>query len=372
MCHIKRSEDSMNLLPFITNLAKECEVDLIVLDGDLSSLIRAVYLILGKYLKTKMITCTPHRGLDSISQEVWSQCAKLGFFTMESWSKKEYEGAILAGALSIQISELDERNYYAGGSTLFFELPIKLVITIYREKLYRLDDMSKFVGKRGIGFESEDASNDLMAIHNKSNTIVSKYVFRKLLYEITDDWIAKARLNLNSTVWQGWVTENEVLRLAMLKKLFFYAPHKEPESWLSEEALIGFENAESPVLGDVDHVGWFYPKIWNHECFDALFRVSKDTIRVVQIADASTHSCHLEHLIPYVVAMKVQSIDFVFICRRKNFEFFKIPKIREIQEQYNSLMEAVKANEKIDPSVKKRKHVTTADYLNFRKVCYQP
>ena len=167
------------------------------------------------------------------------------------------------------------------------------------------------------------------------------------------------------------MTEYEVLTLAKYKKLFFYAPLQEPESWPSVTAPIQFDNAESPVLNDENHVGWVYPLKWNHECFDALFRVSKDVIRVVQISDASTHSCKLEYLIPYVVAMKVKSVDFVFICRRGNFETFKIPKISGVREQYDSLIKQLEDNEAKNFIRRKRKRGPSTDYFNFRKVCYQ-
>ena len=120
------------------------------------------------------------------------KAAQFDFFTMESWSKNEYERAILAGALGIQISELDERYFYAGGSVRYLQLPIKEVIKHYEMKLLLFEDMSKLVGTGGIGGASDDAVNSLMAIHNKCNTIVSKFVAIKLLDQVTDNWIAKA------------------------------------------------------------------------------------------------------------------------------------------------------------------------------------
>ena len=119
VCHIPEFGDSIDLLPFVKDLVIKCKVDLIVLDGALSELIQAVYLLLGKYLQKKMITCTSYRGLGRISGEATVKAAQFGFFTMEPWSKKEYECAILAGSLRIQISELDERYSYAGGSVRY-------------------------------------------------------------------------------------------------------------------------------------------------------------------------------------------------------------------------------------------------------------
>ena len=37
----------------------------------------------------------------------------------------------------------------------------------------------------------DDAENSLMVIYNKCNTIVSKFVSKKLLDQITDDWIGR-------------------------------------------------------------------------------------------------------------------------------------------------------------------------------------
>ena len=79
------------------------------------------------------------------------KAAQFGFFTMESWSKNEYERAILTGALGIQISELDERYFYAGGSVRYLQLPIKEVIKYYELKILQVKDMSKLVGTGGIG-----------------------------------------------------------------------------------------------------------------------------------------------------------------------------------------------------------------------------
>ena len=88
VCHIPEFGDSIDLLPFVKDLVTKWKVDLIVLDGALSELIQAVYLLLGRYLQTKMITCTSYRWLGRISGEATVKAAQFGFFTMESWSKK--------------------------------------------------------------------------------------------------------------------------------------------------------------------------------------------------------------------------------------------------------------------------------------------
>ena len=72
-----------------------------------------------------------------------------------------------------------------------------------------------------------------------------------------------------------------------------------------------------------------------------------------------------------IPVMKVKSVDFVFICRRKNFKTFKIPKISGVQEQYDSLIKQLEDNEAKKFRRRKRKRSPLTDYFNFRKVCYQ-
>ena len=42
-------------------------------------------------------------------------------------------------------------------------------------------------------------------------------------------------------------------------------------------------------------------------------------LKVVQIIGGERHSCNLKSLIPFVQAMNVYIIDFVFVCRRDDF-----------------------------------------------------
>ena len=63
----------------------------------------------------------------------------------------------------------------------YLQLPIKEVIKQYELKILQVKDMSKLVGTGGIGGASDDAVNSLMAIYNKCNTIVSKFVSKNSL-----------------------------------------------------------------------------------------------------------------------------------------------------------------------------------------------
>ena len=372
VCQIPRGTDSIKLLPYIKKLLDDGKVDLIVLDGAHMLLIREMYIIMIEYKNAKMITCTSYSGgLGKISSENYVQSAGLKLFTMESWSLDEYRSAINADALNIKREELDERFYYAGGSVRFIQMSIGSVITFFELKIPKVNDMDKLVGTGGVGEATDDAVNSLMAIYNGYHVIISKYVTQMLLKQVASDvWIARARSTLeNNPVWQGWVTEYEVLNSARIGELLLYNPPHSPEAWLATSTLTAFKDANCAVLKVNDHVGWFLPMRWNHECFDALFRASQDTLRVVQITDGKEHSCKLKYLIPYVTAMKVCFVDFVFVCGRKNFESFKVfdPNQKsELRPQYNNLITALRTvlNER-----KIRKHSEPS--ILFRKVCYQ-
>ena len=126
------------------------------------------------------------------------------------------------------------------------------------------------------------------------------------------------------------------------------------------------ENLRNPA-----HIGWFKPLKWNHACFDALYRVSRDKLRVVQITVASSHSSKLKYLVDYVRTMEVSEIEFVVVCRRKNFDSFKVfdpttSKSGKEIEQYKLLLEALNKN-----CVTLKRKKTELTKLSFQKVCYE-
>ena len=99
-------------------------------------------------------------------------------------------------------------------------------------------------------------------------------------------------------------------------------PRLRPDSSLP---LPTFFNASDPCLTDVT-LDWLVPERFTQECFDAIYRVSLDTVRVIQITNANSHSCKLKYLIPFVEAMNVHVVELVYVCRRYNFETFKVPR----------------------------------------------
>lgn len=56
------------------------------------------------------------------------------------------------------------------------------------------------------------------------------------------------------------------------------------------------------------------------------YRVSVDAVRVIKITNANSHSCKLEYLIPFIKAMNVHIVEFVYVCRRSNFDSFEVPR----------------------------------------------
>jgi len=65
---------------------------------------------------------------------------------------------------------------------------------------------------------------------------------------------------------------------------------------------------------------WFFPYKFNHPGFDAIVRVSEHHVRFVQITIAKTHSSKINETIPFIEAMDVHVVDFVFVCQNENFK----------------------------------------------------
>ena len=364
------------LVAYIDTLLKEGKVDLIVLDGALVSLIRKVYIEMIKYKTVVLITCTSFRGLGKMSSEVRVKTAEMVDFEMESWTEAEYFAAIAADVLKIPKKELGERYYYAGGSVRFIQQPINSLMRILKEKIAQVPDMNKLIGTGGVGQASDVAVNSLMAVYEGKKVILSKYVTRMLFDQVSDDWIAKARSTLpDNPAWQGWVSEFEVLKLAGKGELFFYDQNTTTGyQWDSDRAMHTFNDENDENLKNPTQTGWFQPVKWNHACFDALYRVSKDKLRVVQITDASSHSSKLKYLVNYVQTMKVCQIDFVVVCRKKNYNSFKVfdsmtTKNAKEKKHYERLLTVLNENSENSGTLKRKRAVEVK--ICFQKVCYE-
>ena len=103
----------------------------------------------------------------------------------------------------------------------------------------------------------------------------------------------------------GWVTEMEVLHLARTHtSMMFRNVSGGTEKWpLSRpnysRPFPSFISALDPCLTDVT-LDWLVPEMFTQDSFDAIYRVSVDTVRVIQCTIANNHSCNLKYLIPFM------------------------------------------------------------------------
>ena len=321
------------LLDYIVTLLEQREIDIVVLDGRLSWLIESVFACLREFPDVRLISCTSFQAISKLSTEDTDKSSEFSEFVMDSWKKEEYDAAIDTGALVLHSPTLtvDEMFYYAGGSIRMIQWSVARVITNLSRKVRSSPDMGKLIGAGGVGDSSQSAVNSLMAIYEGQLVLLSKHVAVKLLDAVSDDVVEKARAALpHHPPWQGLATEIEVLNLVRRRNSMLFRndsggteewPRLRPDSSLP---LPTFFNASDPCLTDVT-LDWLVPERFTQECFDAIYRVSPDTVRVIQITNANSHSCKLKYLIPFMEAMNAHVVEMVYVCRRSNFDTFKVP-----------------------------------------------
>ena len=320
------------LLDSIITFLERREVDIVVLDGRVSWLILSVFDRLLEFPDVRMISCTSFQALSNISTEDLEKAPDFSEFVMDSWKKEEYDAAIASGALVLHSPSLtvDEMFYYAGGSIRMIKWPVEKVIKTLTRKVQKSPDMGKLIGAGGVGDSSQSAVNSLMSTYGGQSSVLSKFVTVMMLNSVSDDLIEKSRAALPyNPPFQGWVTEMEVLNLAQKRpSMLFRNVSGGMEEWPrlrpSNLPLPIFFSASDPRLSD-SKLDWLVPLKYNQECFDAIYRVSLDTVRAIQITNADRHSCNLKYLIPFVEAMNVHIVELVYVCRRSNFDTFKVP-----------------------------------------------
>ena len=321
------------LLDYILTFLEQREIDIVVLDGRLSWLIKSVFAYLCKFPDVRLITCTSFQAISKLSTEDAEKSPEFSEFLMESWKKEEYDAAIVTGALVLNSPTLtvDEMFYYAGGSIRMIQWSVARVVTTLTIKVRSSPDMGKLIGAGGVGDSSQSAVNSLMAFYEDRTIVLSKFVAMKLLDSVSDDVVQKARAVLPyHPPWQGLVTEFHVLNLVRTRhSMLFRNDTGGTEEWPrlrpgKSLPLPTFFNASDSCLTDVTF-DWLVPARFTQECFDAIYRVSPDAVRVIQITNANSHSCKLKYLIPYVEAMNAHIVEMVYVCRRSNFDTFKVP-----------------------------------------------
>ncbi len=256
------SDKPQVLLDFIRSSMARGEVDLIVLDGQLSWLIKSVFLCLHRYPNVRLISCTSFQAISKISTEQLDNAPEYSEFLMDSWVQEEYAAAISAEALALATRELpvDEMFFYAGGSVRMIQWSVDRVTTCLTTRMREVSDMSKLIGKQVVGDSSQSAMNTLMAIYSGCSTVLSRYVLTELIKTLSTAAIIAIRNILPSNPsWQGSVTELEVLLLAKERKMMtFRLPGGELEQWSASRCLsssIRPKFATSLTTGSFPHGG---------------------------------------------------------------------------------------------------------------------
>jgi len=72
---------------------------------------------------------------------------------------------------------------------------------------------------------------------------------------------------------------------------------------------------------------WLFPSKSNQPSFDAIFRVSEYHAKFIQITIKEPHSFDIDKIIPFIDAMEVHVVEFVFLCQSSNFKAFKVPAV---------------------------------------------
>jgi len=369
---------------FVDNVLREDLVDLIVLDGALPRLILKVFLKMDEYPSVKLVTCTSFQAPGKLSQEASMKCAPRARFIMDSWREDELYAALDAGALSLPPGTTrSEKFFYSGGSVRLFLVSIEEVKTEIEIRISKVPDIGKIVGRGGIGDSSEDAANSLMAIYDGISVVLSQFALRSMMERIADYFIQKARQFLpDNPVWLGWLFEAEVMFAARRQKnLTFRNDSSVPSSiemWEAPPGLTLFENV-TDLAPKCSKIGWYQPTLWNQKGYDALFLVSSDKLRIVQISTSlKSRKFDLKDAIPLAKATNTHEIEVVLICGTKTFGEVEISESEsELESEYGKinshaaletvLNEIAAAKAKAFPHIKKERRAN----INFRTVCYE-
>ena len=199
-------------------------------------------------------------------------------------------------------------------------------------KISTVANMEALVGRTAVGDSSESAVNSLMAMYDEASITLSRYTFARLLKTVRLSGLISLRdvLPYNPS-WQGMVTELEVLTLVKSQEAIqFRNQNNTAERWprihssrIGGELPLVFKDTDARLADDTHD--WLVPAQFNQGCFDAIYRVSRDAIRAIDVTDADDHKCNLKFLIPYVKTMNVHVVELVYVCRRRNFDSFKVP-----------------------------------------------
>ena len=329
------------LLDFIDLALSQQAVDIIVLDGQLEWLIKSVFSRLQRFPGVRLISCTSFQAFAKLSTEAMAHAPEWSEFVMDSWKLDEYNDAYDKGALVLAdqaaptSTDVDEMFFYAGGSFRMMQWKLSRVIDTLNSKMRAVPSKSDLIEARGVGDASRAAVNTLLGIYAGTSFVLSRFVLTSLFASVSNQAITTLRALLtDNPLWQGWVTELEVLTLIKKQQsIVFRNPSGQEETWprrgMADMPLPTFFDSSNFRLAKLDE-DWLLPERYNQKCFDALYRISPDSIRAIQITNADEHSCKLKYLIPFVETMNVHIVELVYVCRRSNFDHFKIPEPEQL------------------------------------------
>jgi hypothetical protein len=374
----KQLEKPQILLDFVEAILQREEVDLIVLDGDLSWLIKSVFLKLQRDSSIQLISCTSFDAMPDMSSELSGHAAKRSEYLMASWTIEEFKHAQSTGALVFASSDItfDEIYFYAGGCFRFMKWKINQVISELDRDINKVSDLGKLIGNSALGDSSNSAMNALTSIYGGISTVSSRYVLRKLVKTLSMQMIYSIGYLLNDNAsWQGWVTELKVLTLVRNhRSMNFRNIADEIEQWVRctpmDIDFLQFDDYMDPSLQRSDW-DWAIPSKYCQGLFGAIYRVSVHACRWIQVTNATTNCCELKYLIPFIRAMDKHVVELVYVCRQSNFDAFRVPvpdakDLKAVKTATKKIW--LKKSQTLDDTVG---GVLPEDSFIIRKVCYE-
>ena len=281
-CCMDLKSNPGQLWPFIISALEQKSVDLIVLDGQLSELIKDVFAVLKKYPGVRLISCTSFQAI-KLNSEQEDRGPKFDSYIVDSWTKEEQQSAVDMKALVLDpsVSSVDEDHFYAGGSARWLQWSVARTTRTLDASLSNVDNLSLLssVGVNVVGDASKSAQNSLMSYFRGVSSLVSEYIVGMLYFKLSASEAAELRnKNPYDPSWQGKVAELEVLKTIKLRpSITFRDEHGSYETWprppFKGAPLLGnFKDAKDSCFSN-SSIDWYASLLFNEPCFDAIFRV---------------------------------------------------------------------------------------------------
>ena len=298
-----------------------CRFDILVLDGQMSEDLVDLGLALYDHTCRSIIICTSFQALD-LSSENFDKILPESFI-VTSWTKYEYFKAMDVG---LHIANFEEMYFYGGSSIRFILMKKDSLLTHLGKKLEKIGDANALLSGH-VGMRSKLAVNSLMCIlKNDESIFLSEYVTRQLSENCRAKTIALCRNVLpNNPSWQGWVAELEVLsKIRKTRRLKVWTSQSDvPEVWTGE--IFEFTKIEELKDRIFSCDTFLLPKLWNQGGFDFLYKPLGGRLHGVNVTIARIHSFKPWFMRTAAKYLDLIDLDFVYLCRKKNFASFVVP-----------------------------------------------